>query len=79
MTNRKGLPKEMLSVNGSNFIGANKELQELVRQLVQEKITKSTANKGVKWHFNPPTTAALWRGARSYDQGSGTSSLRDFR
>ena len=54
MTNRRGLPKEMLSDNGSNFIGANKELQELVRQLDQERITKSTANKGVKWYFNPP-------------------------
>ena len=54
MTNRRRLPKEMLSDNGSNFIGTNKELQELVRQLDQERITKSTANKGAKWHFNPP-------------------------
>ena len=54
MANRRGLPKEMLSDNGGNFVGANKELCDLIKELDQEKITKSTANQGINWTFNPP-------------------------
>lgn len=53
MVNRWGLSKEMLSDNGGNVIGGNKELSDLVRELDQEKIAKLTANQGVKWKFNP--------------------------
>ena len=53
MVNRKGLPEEMISDNGSNFVGAERELRELVLQLDQDKIVKSVANKGVKWNFKP--------------------------
>ena len=44
----------MFSDNGSNFIGAERELHELVERLDQEKINKSAAIKGIKWKFNPP-------------------------
>ena len=54
MVNRRGLPREMLSDNGGNFVGGNKELSDLVKQLDQDKIAKSTANQGIKWKFNPP-------------------------
>ena len=54
MTNRRGLPKEIISDNGTNFVGGNRELKELVEQLNENKIKTSTADKGVKWHFNPP-------------------------
>ena len=54
MTNRRGLPQEMISDNGTNFVGANRELRELVTKLNQGKIKRSAANKGVKWHFNKP-------------------------
>ena len=33
MTNRRGLSEEMISDNGSNFAGAERELRELVAQL----------------------------------------------
>lgn len=33
---------------------SSKELRDFARELEQEKITKSTANQGVKWQFNPP-------------------------
>lgn len=55
MTNRRGLPEEMISDNGTNFVGAERELRELVEQLDQDKIEKSAANKGIKWSFNPPS------------------------
>ena len=54
MTNRGGLPEEMLSDNGTNFVGAERELRELVEQLDRDKIEKSAANKIIKWSFNPP-------------------------
>ena len=54
MVNRRSFPKEMLSDNGKNFVRAYRELQELVNSLNMEKLNQSTANKGVKWHFNPP-------------------------
>ncbi|XP_068680566.1 uncharacterized protein [Montipora foliosa] len=54
MVNRRGLPREMLSDNGGKFVGGNKELSDLVKELDQDKIVKSTANQGIKWKFNPP-------------------------
>jgi len=43
MTNRRGLPEEMIWDNGSNFVGAGRELKELVAQLDQDKIVQSAA------------------------------------
>ena len=54
MANRRGLPDEVYSDNGTNFIGADRELQALLSQVDNHKIQESVANKGVKWHFNPP-------------------------
>ena len=54
MASQRELPKAMFSDNGINFIGAEREMHELVKQLDQEKINKSTANKRIKWQFNPP-------------------------
>ena len=54
MTSRRGLPEEMFSDNGTNFKGADRELKTLLSELDEPKINVSVANKGVKWHFNPP-------------------------
>ena len=54
MVNRRGLTQEIISGHGTNFVRAEKELPLLVQQLDQDRIMASTANKGVKWHFNPP-------------------------
>ena len=53
-TSRQGVPMEMISDNGTNFVGAVNELQELVGQLDKDKIQGMTSQKGVKWTFNPP-------------------------
>lgn len=57
MTSRRGLPQDMLSDNGTNFVGGNNELKELVASLDKDQIQDKTANQGVKWHFNPPPPA----------------------
>ena len=54
MANRRGLPEVTFSDNGGNFVKVDKELQDLVNQLDQEKIKQTTANKEVQWSFNPP-------------------------
>ena len=54
MVNRRGLPEEMYSDNGTNFKAADKELKDLIQQLDQEKVKESISNKRIVWHFNPP-------------------------
>ena len=44
----------MLSDNGSNYVGAAREIKELVDCMDQEKIQRLTSNKGIDWQFNPP-------------------------
>ena len=53
MVNCRGLPREM-SDSGGNFAGGNKELSDLVKELDQDKIAKSTIDQGIKWKFNSP-------------------------
>ena len=53
MSNRRGLPEEMLSDNGTNFVGANEELRKLTSD---SKLKESLAHRRVKWIFNPPST-----------------------
>lgn len=54
MTDRRGLPIEVISDNGTNFVSGERELRELVALMDQDKIKHSMSNKGIKWHFNPP-------------------------
>ena len=54
MVNRRGLPQEMVSDNGGNFVGGDKELRSLVEALDKDKIQKSTIHQGIKCKFNPP-------------------------
>ena len=54
MTSRRGYPLTIVSDRGTNFVGADRELQELQSAPAQNKIQNQTADKGVKWIFNPP-------------------------
>ena len=53
MINRRGVPEEILSDNGTNFVAANKELCELRKD---PKTKVAVADKGIKSTFNPPYT-----------------------
>ena len=55
MVDRRGLPEEIISDNGTNFVGANKEMLEITGKLLKNTNLKSLAtSKGIKWKFNPP-------------------------
>lgn len=52
---RRGVPASYYSDNGTNFVGAQRELKECLNRLDQTAITGHLIRKGVEWHFNPPS------------------------
>ena len=51
---RRGVPDEVWSDNGTNFVRADREIRQLCRSLDDQNVKKHVSKKGVKWHFNPP-------------------------
>ncbi|XP_074659583.1 uncharacterized protein LOC141912256 [Tubulanus polymorphus] len=51
---RRGQPSHIYSDNGSNFVGAERELRECLTQLNQSRISNFCHEKGIKWTFNSP-------------------------
>ena len=51
---RRGVPDDMWSDNGTNFVRADREIRQLCRSLDEEKVKKHVSKKNLKWHFNPP-------------------------
>ena len=52
--NRRGYPHEVTSDNGTNFVGAQQEMKQLITEIDRKKVVSSTSSKGIKWNFNPP-------------------------
>ncbi len=67
---RRGKPKEIFSDNGTNFVGAERDLCELY-QLLKEKPLQDTVHayclhQDIQWHFSPeraPHFGGLWEAA----------------
>ena len=77
IANRRGLPKKMISDNGTNFVGENRELEELVvEKLDEDKIRVTTMACQSRF---VPFASALWQCTRVYDQSVQTSFIWDFR
>jgi hypothetical protein len=51
---RRGKPEVIHSDNGTNFVGANRELAEELQNWNKTKVQGEMANKGIKWRFNTP-------------------------
>lgn len=63
---RRGIPSDIYSDCGTNFIGASrildKDLQQSLTQ-VQDEVAAIIANEAISWHFNPPAApnfGGLW-------------------
>ena len=55
MINRRGLPEEIISDNGTNFVAAEKELRKLSNEIIKNpKFVSTMISKKIKWTFNPP-------------------------
>lgn len=54
---RRGQITIMRSDNGTNFVGAEKELREAIESLNQSQIEKAMQKKGIKWIFNSPSAS----------------------
>ena len=52
---RRGTPAIIWSDNGTNFVGAEKELREIIEKWNTTNIAVELAHKGIKWRFNPPS------------------------
>ena len=44
----------MISDNGTNFVGAEKELAEYIVAWNKRKIEEHLIHQGIRWKFNPP-------------------------
>lgn len=59
---RRGKPSEIFSDNGTNFIGAESELERFLKK-GKFDVTEFAENYGVNWHFIPPSSphfGGLW-------------------
>ena len=53
----EGDKSTMRSDNGTNFIGAERELREALEELDHSKIKDDLMQKGINWIFNTPTAS----------------------
>lgn len=65
---RRGYPTEIWSDNGTNFIGADRTLQELLEQVRahDKEASRFLSNIGIKWTFIPPSAphmGGIWEAA----------------
>ncbi|XP_075255279.1 uncharacterized protein LOC142348000 [Convolutriloba macropyga] len=52
---RRGQPRLFLSDNGSNFLGARKQIRRQPLKLENDFIRQKLMNESVEWHLNPPS------------------------
>jgi len=56
---RRGQPVEIRSDNGTNLVGAEKELRRSVAEWNQKRIGEFLAQKEIRWKFNPPAASHM--------------------
>lgn len=54
---QRGQVLELRSDNGTNFIGAERELKRAIQDWNTSKIEDSLLQRGIKWMFNPPAAS----------------------
>ena len=56
---RRGRPEVLRSDNGTNFVGADRELREAVSNLDNSALRDQLLDQGIKWRFNPPQASHM--------------------
>ena len=56
---RRGSPEIIRSDNGSNFVGADREMSKVVSSLNQAQIAEHLRQKEIVWIFNPPAASHM--------------------
>ena len=51
----RGRPALILSDNGTQLVGAERELREMIEGWKKEELSEFAAEKGIKWQFITPT------------------------
>lgn len=81
---RRGLCSELHSDNGRNFVGAARELRDLVNSTAhRNSIAQECTNQGIRWFFNPPKAShfgglwesAIWSAQKHFVRVVGTHKL----
>ena len=57
---RTGKPLKMISDNGTNFVGADREFKEYVAARNRERIEEHLVQRGIRWKFKPPAAPHFW-------------------
>ena len=60
---RRGQVTYIRSDNGTNFVGAERELREELQKLQRDKVHRFLAKRGITWIFNPPGASSQCREA----------------
>ena len=50
------IPREIFSDNGTNFVGAERELREALAEVDRNEFIKTFTTTTTKWNFNPPAS-----------------------
>lgn len=53
-TARRGIPIEFFSDNGTNFVGAERELRQALQEVDVNELVRSFTTSTTKWNFNTP-------------------------
>ncbi|XP_038062578.1 uncharacterized protein LOC119733069 [Patiria miniata] len=56
---RRGKPQIIMSDNGTNFVGGERELRESLDDLNQRRVSDFLLQQGIRWQFNPPTASHM--------------------
>lgn len=54
---RRGCPSDIYSDNGTNFVGACRELRDIISMWDERKLCDHLTAQGVRWHFQPPASS----------------------
>ena len=56
---RRGQVREIRSDNGTNFVGARRELREAINEMDQKEIVEKLRQQNIDWKFNPPAASHM--------------------